>query len=52
MSDFVPIRKSQAFHYLSAPLYIKNEAEDYVLYKAENADIDRERFYTENCPQL
>jgi HD-GYP domain-containing protein (c-di-GMP phosphodiesterase class II) len=52
MTDFVPIRKSQAFYYLSAPLYIKNEAEEYILYKAENADIDLERFYTENCPQL
>lgn len=52
MSDFVPIRKSQAFHYLSAPLYIKNEAEEYVLYKAENADIDLERFHAEKCPQL
>lgn len=52
MSDFVPIRKSQACHYLTAPLYIKNEAEDFVLYKSENSEIDLERFYAENCPQL
>jgi HD-GYP domain-containing protein (c-di-GMP phosphodiesterase class II) len=52
MTDFTPIRKSQAFHYLTAPLYIKNEAQEYVLYKSANADIDLERFYKENCPQL
>jgi HD-GYP domain-containing protein (c-di-GMP phosphodiesterase class II) len=52
MSDFIPIRKSLALHYLACPFYIMNEAGDFVLYKAENADIDLERFYREDCPQL
>lgn len=45
MSGFVPIRKSQIYHYLKTPLYIENSAGKFVLYKAENTEIDFRRFH-------
>ena len=52
MSGFVSIRKSQIYHYLKTPLYIENTAGKFVLYKAENTEIDFRRFHEDECPQL
>ncbi|MFH1984661.1 MAG: HD domain-containing phosphohydrolase [Pseudomonadota bacterium] len=52
MTTYVPIRKSQIFHYLKTPLYIKNDKGDYILYKSENTKIDSKRFIEDAYPQL
>ncbi|MDJ0781468.1 MAG: HD domain-containing phosphohydrolase [Desulfosarcinaceae bacterium] len=52
MPDYIPIRKSQALHYMAAPLFIKNAADEFILYKTENAEMDMARFQSDRCPQL
>ena len=52
MAIYVPVRKSQIFHYSKTPLYIKNDKGEYVLYKSENTMIDSKRFSEDAYPQL
>ena len=52
MTTFIPVRKSQIFHYLKTPLYIRNEVGDYILYKSKNIKIDAKRFSEDQYPQL
>lgn len=52
MSNYLPIRKSQIYHYLKTPLYVKNSSGDFVLYKSEGAKIDLKRFSDDQFPQL
>lgn len=50
--DYLPVKKSQIYHYLEIPLFIRNEAGDFTLYKAEGIQIDQKRFFEDSLPQL
>jgi HD-GYP domain-containing protein (c-di-GMP phosphodiesterase class II) len=52
MEEYISIKKSQADHYIKTPLYIKNRAGGFVLYKPENKKVDSKRFLDEGFPPL
>jgi len=50
--DYLPIKKSQIYHYFETPLFIKKETGDFILYKAERIEIDSKRLLEDSFPQL
>ncbi len=52
MSDYVQIKKSQAFLVDEVPLFIKNSKNEYVLYKSEKVKLGRERYDDKHLPAL
>ncbi len=52
MAKFIAIKKSQIFHYVETPLYIKNDKGKYVLYKSEDTEIHPNSFKGEVLPDF
>lgn len=49
---YIAVKKSQVRHYKITPLFKKNKEDVFVLYKADNDEIDFKRFAEERYPQL
>ena len=50
--EYLPVKKSQIYHYLETPLFKKNEAGDFILYKSEGIEVDPKRLLEDSSPQL
>ena len=52
MSDYLRIKKSQAFLVEDIPLFIKNSKNEYVLYKSEKLKLDHQLYDDQHLPAL
>ena len=52
MTTYISVRKSQIYHYIKTPLFIKNKDSNYILYKSEGTEIDGKRFSKDDSPTL
>jgi len=52
MSTYIPVRKSQVYHYIKTPLFLRNQSGDYILYKAADTPVDARRFAADDSPEL